>query len=77
MPGKITNHRLKAGDVLTIMCPGGGGLGDPRERDPALVLADVEEGIVSVEAAREVYRVVLNPDRTGIDDAATEVLRRG
>jgi N-methylhydantoinase B len=59
------------------MCPGGGGLGDPLERDPALVLADVEEGIVSIEAAREVYGVVLNADRTGIDRAATEGLRRG
>lgn len=77
LPGKITNHRLKAGDVLTIMCPGGGGLGDPRLRDPALVLADVEEGIVSIEAAREIYGVVLNADHSAIDSAATEGLRRG
>lgn len=77
LPGKITNYRLKAGDVMTMMCPGGGGLGDPRERDPELVLADLEEGIVSVEAAREIYGVVLNADGMSINGPATEEQRRG
>jgi N-methylhydantoinase B len=41
------------------------------------VLADLEEGIVSVEAAREIYGVVLNADGTNIDAAATAERRRG
>lgn len=40
-----------AGDVLTIESPGGGGYGAPRDRDPALVAADVADGYVSIERA--------------------------
>ena len=42
---------------ITLSSPGGGGWGDPRDRDPALVLRDVEDGVVSPEAARDVYGV--------------------
>ncbi len=42
---------------ITLSSPGGGGWGDPRTRDPALVLRDVEDGVVSPEAARDVYGV--------------------
>jgi N-methylhydantoinase B len=46
---------LAIGDVLRMVSSGGGGVGDPRERDAALLQADVEAGLVSPEAAREVY----------------------
>lgn len=45
-----------------IGLPGGGGYGDPRQRDPALVLADVHAGRVSPEAARADYGVTLTRD---------------
>jgi N-methylhydantoinase B len=53
---------------------GGGGWGDPLERDPALVRADVAEELVSMSAALEQYGVVL--DRAlAVDEAATKALR--
>ncbi|WP_340683824.1 hydantoinase B/oxoprolinase family protein [Amycolatopsis coloradensis] len=48
---------LRPDDVVNVILPGGGGYGDPRERDPEAVLADVVDGYVSVEAARELYGV--------------------
>jgi N-methylhydantoinase B len=53
---------------------GGGGWGDPLERDPAAVRWDVVEGLVSNEAAKREYGVVLNKDFS-IDRAATAKLR--
>jgi N-methylhydantoinase B len=53
---------------------GGGGWGDPRERDPELVRADVLEDFVSRDAAREKYGVVLRDDLT-VDVAATRKQR--
>ena len=37
------------------MSPGGGGYGDPRERDPAAVKRDLVEGKISADVARKVY----------------------
>ncbi|WP_432839867.1 hydantoinase B/oxoprolinase family protein [Dactylosporangium sp. CA-092794] len=48
---------VAAGDRVTLLTAGGGGHGDPRERDPGLVREDVAEGYVSPEAARDVYGV--------------------
>ncbi|MBX9776040.1 MAG: hydantoinase B/oxoprolinase family protein [Xanthobacteraceae bacterium] len=53
---------------------GGGGWGNPRERDPELVRADVMEELVSRDAAREKYGVVLRDDLT-VDVDATKQLR--
>jgi N-methylhydantoinase B len=47
--------------------PGGGGYGDPYDRDPSLVLRDVVDGYVSAEAAREAYGVAIR--YTGAADA--------
>jgi N-methylhydantoinase B len=66
---------LGRGDVFRHVSAGGGGYGDPRERDPALVLADVVEEKVSLEAARADYRVVIDPLTMTVDRAATELLR--
>ncbi|MBS0562838.1 MAG: hydantoinase B/oxoprolinase family protein, partial [Proteobacteria bacterium] len=45
------------GDRLILQLAGGGGMGDPKQRDPALVARDVRDGLVSAEEAREVYGV--------------------
>lgn len=47
--------RIAGGDRLVVRYPGGGGFGDPRERDRALVQKDVDAGLVSAAAAAEVY----------------------
>lgn len=51
---------LRPEQELVIGLPGGGGLGDPKARDPEAVRSDVEEGLVSVEQAREVYGVAID-----------------
>jgi N-methylhydantoinase B len=64
---------LRQGDRFTHASAGGGGFGDPYEREPAAVLADVLDGKVTVAAARERYGVVLEDGR--IDTTATLELR--
>jgi N-methylhydantoinase B/oxoprolinase/acetone carboxylase alpha subunit len=54
-PSKFTNVELQEGDEVLIDSPGGGGYGDPRERDRALVEADVRQGFVSEAVARAGY----------------------
>jgi len=62
------------GASAIVRTGGGGGWGDPCERDPALVIGDVREELISREAARNLYGVVLNDDLT-LDTAATIALR--
>jgi len=68
--------QLKPGDTVVMDAAGGGGYGNPLERDPELVRSDVMQGYVSIEGAREHYGVVINPDTLEIDTAATDSLRR-
>jgi N-methylhydantoinase B len=63
------------GERLVLSLPGGGGAGDPTERDQEIVAGDVEDGLVSVASARSNYGVAIKPDGA-IDQAATARLRR-
>jgi N-methylhydantoinase B len=67
--------QLKPGDVVTIDAAGGGGYGNPLEREPETVVSDVMEGYVSLERAREDYRVVIDPKTMKVDEEATRKLR--
>lgn len=69
---------VRAGEVIRIRTTGGGGWGDPLERDVAAVVADVRDGKVSVPGARDDYGVVINKDvaEPAADRAATAGLRR-
>ena len=71
-----TTVDLEPGGTVSIQTPGGGGYGDPHERDPDRVLADVRNGKVSIDAARERYGVVIDPDAMAVDRDATRA-RRG
>lgn len=66
-----------ADSEVLMELPGGGGYGDPRQRDPALVLEDVENGLVSPERALRQYGVVLRGggDRREVDQAGTARVR--
>lgn len=66
---------LKPGDIVRVDMNGGGGYGDPLERDPQFVLGDVLDGYVSVVGAREDYAVVIGPDELIVDDEMTTRLR--
>ncbi|GAA0974759.1 hydantoinase B/oxoprolinase family protein [Acrocarpospora macrocephala] len=68
------NH-LEAGDVLVNNTGGGGGFGDPFEREPERVARDVRNGFVSAAAAARDYGVVVDPDSLDVDAAATRRLR--
>ena len=65
---------------MRVVTTGGGGWGDPLEREPEWVARDVSEGKVSPQAARADYGVVLTPDAAGdsftVDVEATAALRR-
>jgi N-methylhydantoinase B len=65
---------IPAGEHLILELPGGGGMGDPWQREPDLVAADVAEGLVSPAAARALYGVVVD-ERGSLDEEATARLR--
>ena len=67
--------QLKPGDVVTIDAAGGGGCGNPLEREPERVESDVMEGYVSLEKAREDYGVIINPKTMKVDEEATRKTR--
>ena len=69
LPGKVGGFPLLPGDLLLMESSGGGGFGDPLERDPALVVADVAEGYVTRDAAEATYGLVWSGD--AVDAGAT------
>ena len=71
-----TSFELKPDDVLYYTLGMGGGYGSPLDREPQAVLKDVENELVSLEVARSVYGVVLDPDLLTVDIQATEDTRR-
>jgi N-methylhydantoinase B len=68
----LTLHR---GDEVESFSAGGGGYGDPHERDAEQVRADARDGFISARTAEEQYGVVLRGDALEIDEAATRALR--
>jgi N-methylhydantoinase B len=70
------NNRLRKGDLLRIMTPGGGGWGNPLDRDPLVVQRDAWDGFVSPESALADYGVVLDPQTMEIDKTATQERRQ-
>ena len=72
---------VKAGDIVRVTTPGGGGFGDPLERDAEAVRLDVQRGLVTQKSAAVDYGVVVLAKRPGrttiieIDHSATLKLR--
>lgn len=64
------------GDELFFLCSGGGGWGEPLDRDPKMVLEDVLDDYVSIEGAAHDYGVVIDTQSLTIDDKKTVELRR-
>lgn len=76
----FSNYKIQSGDKFTRPTAGGGGFGDPLERDPKRVLEDVIDEYVSVERAKADYGVVIHVNDADmldyeIDEAATEAAR--
>lgn len=77
LPGLVDDLQLIQGDLLRLITTGGGGWGDPLERETDLVLLDVRQGKISARSAREDYGVVLvgEADELAVDEAATARVR--
>lgn len=73
---KDDNVRLHPGDVIQLQTPGGGGYGNPLERDIALVVRDVQRQYISRDTARQIYGVVFKGDSLEVDMTATQILRQ-
>jgi N-methylhydantoinase B len=71
--GRIDVLHLEPGDVVSVRTSGGGGYGNPLERDPAAVAADIRSGLLTGEAAERDYGVVLRDGN--IDADATRSCR--
>ncbi|SVC00132.1 uncharacterized protein METZ01_LOCUS252986, partial [marine metagenome] len=74
LPGKYLTT-LKQGDVYRMIQAGGGGYGDPLERDVYAVLDDVRQEKLTLDHVRREYGVVIDPGILELDLAATEKLR--
>src|SRR5579862_230707 len=72
--GAKGRQSVPGGDFIRLETPGGGGFGDPRERDPEQVALDVADGLVSRQTAHDAYRVALAADGS-VDHDATRRLR--
>jgi N-methylhydantoinase B len=74
LPSKVENVPVYKGDQLTFSTAGAGGLGDPTTREVERVAYDVRSGLVTVDAAKEQYGVVVSA-RGEVDEGATAEAR--
>ena len=74
MPAKAFTS-MDNDDVQFAVRGGGGGYADPLDRDPENVERDVRDGLCSLELAREIFGVIIEPKSSGVDKAATEKRR--
>jgi N-methylhydantoinase B len=75
LPSKITDYRVRQGQLISFETAGGGGYGDPGERDLEHVEADLRAGYITPgEQLEDAYRVVL--DEAGEIDASATADRR-
>lgn len=72
---KDQDIHIQAGDRVMVRTPGGGGFGNPDDRDPDLVARDVALGYYQTDQARALFGVVLAPDTRQVDMAATTAER--
>lgn len=73
--GKFSNVELHEGDEVRLGLPGGGGYGDPAQRDPELVAEDVRNGLYTHDDASELFAVALDPVSGEVLTVKTERLR--
>jgi N-methylhydantoinase B len=74
LPVPTPGMHVRDAELHVAVSQGGGGFGDPLDRDPAAVQADLAAGLVTQEGARRDYGVVAGADGL-VDDAATAALR--
>jgi N-methylhydantoinase B len=75
LPSKITDFPVSAGEVISFQTGGGGGYGNPLERELDLIEKDLKEGLVSPDKAVSDYEIVLTSNKQ-IDRVATAARRK-
>ena len=76
LPSKCDQIKVEPGDQLIFQTAGGGGWGDPLERDSEKVRVDVVRELVSARKAASDYGVVCDPETSEVDEDATRALRQ-
>jgi N-methylhydantoinase B/oxoprolinase/acetone carboxylase alpha subunit len=71
----MSSAYLEPGDMLWTKSGGGGGVGDPLDRDVEKVRKDLLNEYISHQIATDVYGVVIDPQSFVVDEAATKALR--
>ena len=66
----------KENDIIISQCWGGGGSGDPIERDPVAVVNDIRNKLTSLEMAKDVYCIAIDPETLKVDEAGTKKMRK-
>jgi len=74
--GKYGRYPLNKGDVVKLITATGGGYGNPLDRAPEKVAFDVKNGYISLEQAKEIFGVVVNPETFEIVDFTPERKQR-
>jgi len=67
--------KIEKGDIFVVKTPGGGGYGNPMEREPKLVLHDVLNALVPLEAAKKDYGVTIDPVTMKINQKSTQLVK--
>lgn len=67
LPSKVTDYPVAAGEVISFQTGGGGGYGDPLERDARQVSRDLKQGLISKERAISDYQIACSEAENGAD----------
>lgn len=77
VPPKMAPRQAKKGQIYRAESGNGGGMGPPSQRDPALVLRDFRDDFITLDDARDIYKVAIDPETRTVVEAETASLRSG
>jgi N-methylhydantoinase B/oxoprolinase/acetone carboxylase alpha subunit len=72
----MSSAYIQPGDIVWTKSGGGGGVGDPLEREPEKVRWDLMNEYITQETALQIYGVVIDPQTFLVDEEATRALRK-
>jgi N-methylhydantoinase B len=75
VPPKMAPRPARKGQIYRAESGNGGGMGPPAEREPELVLRDFRDDFITIDEARDVYGVAIDPATRTVIEAETTALR--